>query len=402
MRGVHANYESSAVDMAELRLAPGRHRASQGCPWIFRGELLRHEVPGGAVVRVVDATGRFVGRGIYSDRSQIAVRLMTTERTTPVTVELAQQRLEEAVAWRARLYPDRDSLRLVNSEGDGLPGLVVDRYDTQLVVEVTTQTMAVWLPALVNTLVARLTPTAVFERGRLSVRGHEGLPQEDRVVMGDPAPLVYVHEHGVIYGVDVVGGQKTGHFLDQYENRAAAARFAAGGRVLDVFSHTGGFGLTALSLGATAVVAVDSDAHSLEQARANAQRSGFGDRYETVAQNAFDWLRQASEGGPQYEQVVLDPPAFTRSAKAVAGALRGYREINLRALKLVKPGGTLVTSSCSYHVDRAQFLEVVGEAAQDAHRRVRVLEVRGASPDHPSHPLLPESRYLKCVILEVQ
>ena len=214
MRGVHANYESSAVDMAELRLAPGRHRASQGCPWIFRGELLRHEVPGGAVVRVVDATGRFVGRGIYSDRSQIAVRLMTTERTTPVTVELAQQRLEEAVAWRARLYPDRDSLRLVNSEGDGLPGLVVDRYDTQLVVEVTTQTMAVWLPALVNTLVARLTPTAVFERGRLSVRGHEGLPQEDRVVMGDPAPLVYVHEHGVIYGVDVVGGQKTGHFLE--------------------------------------------------------------------------------------------------------------------------------------------------------------------------------------------
>ena len=398
---MHANNASGAADAAELRLAPGRHRASQGCPWIFRGELLRHEAPGGSVVRVVDSTGRFVGRGIYSDRSQIAVRLMTTERTAPVTVELAQRRIEEAVAWRARLYPARDSLRLVNSEGDGLPGLVVDRYDTHLVVEVTTQTMAAWLPDLVDTLVARLAPAAVFERGRLTVRGHEGLPQEDRVLMGEPEPLVYVHEHGVTYGVDVVEGQKTGHFLDQYENRAAAAQLAAGGRVLDVFSHTGGFGLTALAWGASAVVAVDSDERSLEQARANAQRSGFADRFETVAANAFDWLRQASEDGPQYEQVVLDPPAFTRSAKAVAGALRGYREINLRALKLVKPGGTLVTSTCSYHVDRAQFLEVVGEAARDAHRRVRVLEVRGAAPDHPSHPLLPESRYLKCLILQV-
>ncbi len=399
---MHANNESGAGDAAELRLAPGRHRAAVGCPWIFRGELLRHEVGAGSVVSVLDSTGRFVGRGIYSDQSQIAVRLMTTHRAEAVDAALAVRRLEEAVALRRRLYPGRDSVRLVNSEGDGLPGLVVDRYDTQLVVEVSSQTMAAWLPHLADALVRLMNPSAIVERGRLSVRAHEGLPQEDRVLVGNPASPAYVEEHGVTYGVDVTGGQKTGHFLDQYENRAAAARFAAGARVLDVFSHTGGFGLTALAAGAASVLAVDSDEGALEQARANAQRSGLADRFVTVAQNAFDWLHAASERGPQYEQVVLDPPAFTRSAKAVARALRGYREINLRALKLVVPGGTLVTSSCSYHVDRTQFLEMVGEAARDAHRRVRVLEERGAALDHPTHPLLPESRYLKCLILQVE
>lgn len=399
---MHANNESAPEDAAELRLAPGRHRASLGCPWIFKGELLRHEAPAGSVVSVLDSTGRFVGRGIYSDQSQIAVRLMTTHRAEAVNAALAVRRIEEAVALRGQLYPGRDSLRLVNSEGDGLPGLVVDRYDSQLVLEVSSQTMAAWLPTLVDALVRLVQPSAVLERGQLSVRAHEGLPQENRVLMGEPADLAYVQEHGVTYGVDVAGGQKTGHFLDQYENRAAAARYAAGGRVLDVFCHTGGFGLTALARGAASVLAVDSDERALEQARANAQRSGWGDRFITVAHNAFDWLREASERGPQYEQVVLDPPAFTRSAKTVVRALRGYREINLRALKLVEPGGTLVTSSCSYHVDREQFLKVVGEAARDTHRRVRVLEERGAALDHPTHPLLPESRYLKCLILQVE
>jgi 23S rRNA (cytosine1962-C5)-methyltransferase len=394
--------DSGALDAAELRLAPGRHRASDGCPWIFRGELLRHEAPGGSVVRVLDSSGRFLGRGIYSDRSQIAVRIMTTHRREAVDDTMVAARVAAAVAIRGRIYPDRDSVRLVNSEADGLPGLVVDRYDRVLAVEVTTQGMAAFWPAIQRALEDAVDPDGIFERGRLTVRGHEGLPQEDRVLAGRVDPTVYVHEHGVTYGIDVMGGQKTGHFLDQYENRAAAARWARGARVLDVFCHTGGFALTALASGARSAVGVDSDERSLELARANAQRSGLADHFETVAANAFDWLREESRSDRTYDVVILDPPAFTRSSRAVAGAIRGYREINLRALKLVAPGGILATSSCSYHVDRDQFLEVVGQAARDAHRRVRVLEERGAAPDHPSHPLLPESRYLKCVLLEVE
>jgi len=413
VKRVHANEENRMMserpstatvsDAAEFRLTPGKHRANEGCPWIFRSELVPQPttVPGGSVVHVLDAKGRFLGRGIYSDQSQIAIRLMTTHRREAVDAQMVAERLGEAVALRRRLYPERDSVRLVNSEADGLPGLVVDQYDTQVVLEVGTQAMAGWLDVIVRRLTELVHPSGVWERGRISVRGHEGLPQEDRTLSGQVDPLVLVHEHGVTYGVDVVGGQKTGHFLDQYDNRAAAARLANGARVLDVFCHTGGFGLTALKQGARSVVALDSDETSLAQARTNAQQSGLADHFETVAANAFDWLRTESLAGPQYEMVILDPPAFTRSAKAVAGALRGYREINLRALKLLAPGGILVTSSCSYHVDRAQFLQVVGEAARDAHRRVRVLEERGAACDHPSHPLLPESRYLKCLILEV-
>ena len=384
-----------------LRLKPGPHRAAVGSPWIFRGELLHHEpLPNGTVVTVVDSSGRFLGRGFYSHTSLIAVRLLTRSRAVAVDADLVRRRLTESLARRQVLYPARDALRLVNAEADGLPGLVVDRFGPMLVMQVLSAGLQTYTDLIVETLATALRPTGILERGDVAVRDLEGLSREDRLHYGELVSPVFIHEHGVSLRVDPQHGQKTGHFLDQYENRGAAARWAPGRRVADVFCHTGAFGLVAARAGAASVVGVDQDEKAVATARQNALANGLAAVTFDVA-NAFDWLRAAEREGRQFDLVILDPPAFTKSRTAVPGALRGYREINLRAFKLLTPGGVLVTSSCSYHVSLDQFIQVVGEAAHDAHRDARLLEVRGQAPDHPVHPLLPESRYLKCLIVDV-
>jgi 23S rRNA (cytosine1962-C5)-methyltransferase len=386
---------------ADLRLKPGPHRALDGCPWIFRGELLHHDPrENGEIVTVVDSTGRFVGRGFYSASSQIAVRILVTRRAEAVDADLMRRRLLSALALRETLYAGRDAVRLVNAEADGLPGLIVDRFGPMLVMEVLSAGLVPFLPVIVETLATRLHPTGILERGDVSVRALEGLPQENRVHYGELVSPVFIHEHGLTLQVDVAAGQKTGHFLDQYENRREAARWAGGREVADIFCHTGAFGLLAAREGATAVVGVDQDERALELAAQNRDANHLGQvRFERA--NAFDWLRAAERDGRRFDLVILDPPAFTKSRAAVPGALRGYREINLRAFKILRPGGILVTASCSYHVSLDQFIHVVGEAAHDAHRHARVIDVRGQAPDHPVHPLLPESRYLKCLVLTV-
>jgi 23S rRNA (cytosine1962-C5)-methyltransferase len=384
-----------------LHLKPGRHRVLAGCPWIFRGELTDHDPPEEPEVEVVDADGRFVGRGLYSPKSAIAVRMLAWSRRSPIDGDLLVGRVARAVAARPVGDPATQAVRLVNAEADGVPGLVVDRFGPMIVVEVTFAPLVRWLPAMVEQLAALPGVVGVYERGRLSVRQHEGLPLEDRLLWGRLENPVTVVEHGLRYRVDVARGQKTGHYLDQAQNRLAAARWAGDREVLDVFAHTGGFALTALAQGARRALAVDQDGEALAVAEENAAANGLADRFEGVEANAFDWLRQAAQSGTRYDMVILDPPAFTKSREAVAGALRGYKEINLRAAKLLRPGGILVTCSCSYHVDLDTFIEVVGAALFDAHRESRILEVRGQAPDHPSHPLLPETRYLKCLIVAV-
>jgi 23S rRNA (cytosine1962-C5)-methyltransferase len=268
-----------------------------------------------------------------------------------------------------------------------------------LVMEVLSAGLVPFQDLLVETLATEERPTGIFERGDVAVRSLEGLARENRLVYGSLTGPVFIHEDGVSFQVDVQHGQKTGHFLDQYENRRVAAAYAGGRDVADVFCHTGGFGLLAAKAGARSVVGVDQDAGVLAQAAGNAKQNGLDDVTTWEAANAFDWLRAQDREARRFDMVVLDPPAFTKSRSAVPGALRGYKEINLRAFKLMNPGGVLVTCSCSYHVSLDAFIQVVGEAAHDAHRSARIIEVRGQAPDHPVHPMLPESRYLKCLIV---
>jgi 23S rRNA (cytosine1962-C5)-methyltransferase len=277
----------------------------------------------------------------------------------------------------------------------------VDRYGSALVVQVLSAGLVPFEDVIRETLVERVTPDVIWEQGDVAVRDREGLSRANRLWYGTPAWPVTFREHGLLFEVDPTRGQKTGHYLDQADNRRRAAKWAEGRRVADVFSYTGGFGLQAAKAGATRVVAVDQDEEALAAARRLAAANGVATRFETVAANAFDWLRAQDADRERYGLVVLDPPAFTKSRTAVAGALRGYREINLRAFKILEPGGILVTATCAYHVSAEQFLAVVGEAAHDAHRQARVLEVFGQPPDHPSHPALPESRYLTCAVVAV-
>jgi 23S rRNA (cytosine1962-C5)-methyltransferase len=358
-------------------------------------------VPDGSLVTVKTRDGRTVGKGFYNARSMITVRIVVWGHAAPVDADLIYHRIQSAVEWRRMTAAGRDAFRVVFSEADGLPGLVVDKYGPMLVMEVTSLGMTRFMDAIVSALCDTLNPLGIYEHGDLAVREREGLPRENRLVWGELVPTVEIHEHGVAMSVNVAHGQKTGHFLDQYSNRGRVRDLAGGRQVFDAFCHTGGFALQAANGGAQSVVGIDIDPQAVQQASNNALANGMADKVRFEADNAFDWLRRQSDGGPQYDLGILDPPAFTKSKASLPGALKGYKEINLRAIKLLRPGGILVTSSCSYHVSELEFIAVVGDAAHDARRHVRILEIRGQGPDHPVLPALGESRYLKCLILGI-
>lgn len=387
---------------ATIRLKPGEHRVLSGTPWIFRGEIATTGGPVSAgVVAVIDHRGRFVGYGFYNPDSVISVRIVSWRQAEKVTEELLADRIRRAAALRQVVAAGRDAYRVVNAEADGVPGLIVDRYGPMLVVEILSRGLTPYVGSVVKTLTALFEPAGIYERGDVAVREREGLPRQNRLLYGQLLDPVWIHEHNVALAIALEYGQKTGHFLDQYVNRGRVGDLAQGRRVFDAFCHTGGFGLVAASHGAAEVVGVDIDPEAVAQAEANARANGLQDRTRFEVDNAFDWLKRESEAGPGYDLGILDPPAFTKSKQALAGALRGYKEINLRAIKLMRPGGLLVTSSCSYHLSESQFIDVVQAAAHDARRSVRILEIRGQGPDHPVHPALPESRYLKCLVLAV-
>ena len=372
----------------------GEGRVLGGHPWIFRSDIAQaRDVAPGAVVRVLGPGGRPLGFAFYSSRSEIRLRMVGREALAD---DFLRRRLEAAIRWRETVAPGVGALRLVHGEGDLLPSLVVDRYGDYLVVQALSQGMDRLLPAITGLLVDRLNPAGILARNDPRVRLLEGLEQKVEVLHGSVPAVIDVREGHVEYQVDPYRGQKTGLFLDQRENRVAAARYARG-RVLDAFSYNGGFAL-ALASSCDDVLAIDISENAVARIRLNAERNGLTN-VQARAMNVFDELRELERRGEEFDTIVLDPPAFAKNKASVTKALSGYKEINLRALKLLRPGGFLVTCSCSYNVSEGEFANVLADAAVDAHADVAVVEKRMQGRDHPVLLTVPETFYLKCFIL---
>ena len=377
----------------------GAERARAGHLWIYRSDVREAgQSIGGAVVRVRDERGRFVGRALWSDRSEIALRLLTT-KNEPVDREWWRRRLRAAAARRAGLEREADAFRLIYSEGDLLPSLIVDRYGDVLVLQTLSQGTEALKRLLVELLIEEFAPRAIIERNDVRVRALEGLATSAGVLYGELAPEeMDVVQHGVRFRVAPLAGQKTGAFLDQRENHLAA-RTHAHGRALDCFTFNGGFALQ-IAPACTSVLGLDISADAVAAAARNAELNGVR-HVEFREANVFDEMREMEAVGTRYDTVVLDPPAFAKNRASIQAAARGYKEINLRALKLLDVGGVLITCTCSYHVTEGMFLEVITEAASDAHRRVQIIEKRIQARDHPVLIGVPETLYLKCIIARV-
>jgi 23S rRNA (cytosine1962-C5)-methyltransferase len=375
----------------------GEDRVQSGHPWIYRGDVTDARASAGDVVTVRGPRGRPIGRALYSDRSQIALRMLSFDPadTSEDPASLLRTRIAAALDFRVSLAIDATAYRVVHGEADLLPSLVVDRYGDYLVVQALSQGMDRLLPAIVATLSDLLQPRGILARNDPRSRLLEGLEQRVEVLAGEIPERVGVTELGVRYEVDLRHGQKTGLFLDQRENRAAAAAYARG-RLLDCFSYHGGFALV-LGPRCRETFAFDVSEEAIVQLKANASRNGVA--VDARVGNVFDELRGMERLRERFDTIVLDPPAFAKNKAAVANARTGYKEINLRALKLLNPGGTLITCSCSYHVNEALFAEIVYEAAVDAQAHVTVVDKRMQGRDHPVLLGMPESYYLKCFIL---
>ena len=380
----------------------GAQRARGRHPWIFKGDVssVPPDLDNGAIVRVADPRGRPLGRAAWSARSQIALRFVRWEDEEADAAFWAV-RLDAALARRGAAGMTGPARRLVFSEADEWPGFVVDQYGDCLAVQALTPAADRRAEEWTSLLVDRLTPRAIVARNDVKVRRLEGLPVETAMWHGEPPEPYPVAIGDREFVVDLVAGQKTGAFLDQQENYRAAARWAHGAkRALDAFAGEGGFALH-LAAVADQVEAIESSAAAVARGEANARRNGV-ENVTWATANAFDRLHALDAEDARYDVVVLDPPAFAKNRKAVPGALRGYKEINLRALKILEPGGVLVTCSCSYHLSREGLIEVVTDAARDAGRTVELLEIRSQAPDHPILLNVPETEYLKCLVLRAR
>ena len=377
----------------------GVERARTRHQWIYRSDLAdTGDATAGDVVRVVDPRGQAIGRAFYSEASQIALRFVTFS-DVETDRDFWRARLERAIRFRERVVEGATAFRLVHGEGDMLSSLVVDRYADWLSIQTLSQGTERLKPLLVELLDELLSPRGIVERNDAHVRDLEGLPRVAGVVAGVVPDEIEVEENGIRYFVDLVAGQKTGAFLDQRENRAAAARYARG-RGLDCFSFHGSFALH-IARACERVTAVDSSADAIARARRNVELNGLDERVDLVEENVFDFLHRMDAERERFDTIVLDPPAFVKRRSALDAGVRGYKEINLRALRALEPGGVLVTASCSYHVSEELFLGIVASAAADAGRDIRILEKRTQSRDHPILLSVPETYYLKCVVLEV-
>jgi 23S rRNA (cytosine1962-C5)-methyltransferase len=375
----------------------GIERLASGHPWIYRSDVITSEGVEPGVVRLIDKRNHFWGQALYSSQSQIALRFLTREARLFDAAFLAE-RIRAAAEFRRQVAALAQAYRLVAAEGDLLPSLIIDRYGDCLVIQTLSQGMDRMKSTVVEILQKEFAPRAIVERNDASVRGLEGLPEQSGVLTGEEVSEVVVEENGVKVCIDLLHGQKTGGFLDQRENRAAAANYACG-RALDCFTYTGGFAL-ALAPRCNSVLGVDASGEALRQAERNQGLNGFTN-LEWKEANCFDFLKAADQEKQRFDTVVIDPPAFARQKNHLETALRGYKELNLRAMKILNPGGYLLTCSCSFHVSEADLLEVVANAALDAHRTVVVVERRTQSRDHPILLTVPETHYLKCLILRV-
>jgi len=389
----------------------GADRLRDGHVWVYRSDLISADgIPPGSLVHVADERAKPLGTALYSSASQIAIRLIARSHEEVADFPtLVRERIRQAIAYRERFVSNTDAYRLIFSEADFLPGLIVDRYNDLLSLQILTQAMDA--EPVRQTVLAELTekfhPAAIAERTDPKIRELEQLPpRPSSLLQGDKAATIFTM-NGVKFHFDALAGQKTGAFLDQRENYAAAAEYAHG-EALDIFCYQGGFALH-LARKCSQVTGVDSSRPALEVAERNAALNVSldpgnmnGQEIEWIEANAFDLLRDYAAAGRQYDTIVLDPPAFAKSKKTLDTALRGYKELNLRALKMLRPGGILVTCSCSYHVSQADFLEVLAQASRDVHRTLRILENRGQAKDHPTLLTVPETAYLKCLIVDVR
>lgn len=375
-------------------------RVLGGHPWIFRSDIEREDgAADGLPVRVLTSAGRFLAMAVYNPRSQISLRILS-RRDEPVDGAFIRGRVRRAVDYRRR-FADLGSCRLIFAESDGLPAVIADKFGDVIVVQILCLGMERFKGDIVDALAQELSPRGVYERNDVPVRELEGLSQQTGLLFGEVPDRVEMQENGVRFLVDVKEGQKTGFFLDQKENRAAIAPFVPGMRVLDCFTHTGSFALHAARYGAAEVTGVDISEHACACALENARLNGVEDRVRFECANAFDFLRAQQTAKAQYDVVILDPPAFTKTRSAVEGALRGYKEINLRGMKLTRDGGFFITCSCSQHVTPDLFRGMLMDAQKDAHVQLRQIEWRTQGRDHPILLASPETQYLKCGIFQV-
>jgi 23S rRNA (cytosine1962-C5)-methyltransferase len=387
------------MEFPDVTITPrGVDRILSGHLWIYRSDVAEDSgAKPGAIVRLTDRKKRFWGQALYSSTSQIALRLLTRE-DRPFTRAFLAERIAAAASFREQVVEGARAYRLVAGEGDLLPSLIIDRYGACFVIQTLSQGTEQMKPWVVEILQERFEPLSIIERNDAGVRALEGLPEQKGILAGEPVDKIVVEIGGVKFCYDLMAGQKTGGFLDQRENRAAARKYARG-RLLDCFTYTGAFALE-LARQCDSVLGVEMSAEALKLAERNQKLNG-AKNVEWKEANCFDYLKAADQDGLRFDTVVLDPPAFARQKSNVDSALRGYKELNLRALKILNPGGYLITCSCSFHISEADLLEVVASAALDAHRTVSVVERRTQSRDHPILLTVPETHYLKCLILRV-
>jgi 23S rRNA (cytosine1962-C5)-methyltransferase len=402
-------------------LKPGEaDRIVAGHPWIYHTEILRLTAPvaDGELVQVKDHRQRFLGVGFFNSKSKIHVRVLSPERVE-VNEKFFEERIRAALAVRQKHLPDATSFRVVNAESDFLSGLIVDKYEDVLVVQISSLGMDQRKGQIVAALQNIFSPRAILERGDMATRKFEGLGEAEGVLFGEFSGPISVNLNGLKFETDLIGGHKTGMYLDQQVNYQAVAQFAGGapvlrsgttaegGQVLDCFSFLGGFGLHAARAGAAHVHLLDQSADAIAAATRNAAANGLAEKCSFEVVNVFDWLKAQTavkpheKVVPKFDLIVLDPPSFTRNRASVPDALRGYKEIHLRALKLLKPGGTLATFCCSHHVDTVTFLDVILSAAYDTRHVLRRVATYAQSPDHPVIPMIPETEYLKGFAFEV-
>ncbi|MBE3556611.1 MAG: class I SAM-dependent rRNA methyltransferase [Firmicutes bacterium] len=390
--------------MGIVRLTPGAHpRLQAGHPWVFAGEIGQAEegLQAGDVVRVEASNQRMIGLGFYNPHSQIRVRLLTHRADVVIGPSFFRERVQRAWERRQQLLEDVRACRVVHGEADFLPGLVADKYNDLLVCQILSFGMHRYFGWIADALEEMTGAVAIYLRSDVPVRRKEGLPVESGFYRGQAEVHQEIKEAGLLFEVDVASGQKTGFFFDQRDNRRALHPIAGGARVLECFCNTAAFGVHAAAAGAQEIWINDQSQEALTLAKENARRNGFAHLVHALSGNAFDLLRQLESAGERFDLIILDPPAFAKGRKGVEGALRGYKEINLRAMRLLKPGGYLATSSCSQPVDWPAWNGMLGDAAADAHRLLQVVYRGGQAADHPILTAVPESAYLKFGIFRV-
>jgi len=393
--------------MLHVTVKKGKERKIKAFhPWILKTEILSFSrtPKKGELCLVRDSKGNFLAKGYINPDSYIAVRLLSYKKDEEIDEEFFKRRIRKAFEYRKQVVPENtNAFRIVHSEADYLPGLIVDKYDRYLVVQFTTYGMENLKELIVKALVEVLSPEGIYEKSTVPSRQLEGLELKEELLYGNVPEKVLIKENGITFAVKIVKGQKTGYFLDQRENKLLfATEFVKeGDRVLDAFCHAGGFGIHSAVIGkAGEVVAVDSSSSALELARENAKLNGVEDRFKFVKGDAFDVLREFQKNGEKFDAVVIDPPAFAKSKKVVEQAKRGYKELFLRGLKMLNPGGRIVVCSCSHHITPAILEEILLDSARDARTPLRILYTTYQSKDHPFVLQIPESRYLKCIFAQ--